>query len=106
MAYAWIVTVIASFFIGWSVNAWRQDSKALEAAKAAKVEQAKREEVVDTSSRSFEKAKKEVEIRYVTKTKEVLKYIDRPVYMQQCIDDDGLRALNSEIRAAKDTGKP
>ncbi|MGN1056970.1 MAG: hypothetical protein ACI4QS_09695 [Comamonas sp.] len=50
-------------------------------------------------------AQVKTEIRYVTVTKEVEKLVERPVYLQQCMDDDGLRALNAQILGF-DTTKP
>lgn len=49
------------------------------------------------ASASFEEKRTANEIRYRTVTVTVEKLVDRPVYFNQCLDDDGLRILNEQI---------
>ena len=54
-------------------------------------------------SADYEKLKAEqaTKVEYVTKT--VNKYIDRPVYRNTCIDDDGRLQLNELIKSGQST---
>jgi hypothetical protein len=56
----------------------------------------------------LEKARAQREIVYRTITKQVDKIVDRPVYRNVCLDDDGLRVINDALRgeAASDTSQP
>ena len=61
--------------------------------------QAEQQNQVNEVSADYEsdKAKREVETQVIYKTIE--KVVDRPVYRNVCIDDDGLSTLNSIIEA-------
>lgn len=75
--------------------------KAADAVQAAAVE-------ANHHAQELEKARAQREIVYRTITKEVDKIVDRPVYRNVCLDDDGLRVINDALRgeAASDTGQP
>lgn len=49
------------------------------------------------ASEDYEKLKSEQRVKTETVTREVQKIIERPVYLKQCFDDDGLSAINSHI---------
>lgn len=57
------------------------------------------------ASASFEGKRTTNEIRYRTVTVTVEKLVDRPVYINQCLDDDGLRTLNEQITRQPDSSK-
>ena len=57
------------------------------------------------ASVSFEEKRTANEIRYRTVTVTVEKLVDRPVYINQCLDDDGLRTLNEQITRQPDSSK-
>lgn len=44
-----------------------------------------------------------INVEYRTITKTVERIVDRPVYLNQCIDDDGLRIINGFISGARDS---
>ena len=48
-------------------------------------------------SADYEQLKSEQRVKVETVTREVQKIVDRPVYQSVCIDDDGLRIINSLI---------
>lgn len=54
-------------------------------------------------SADYEKLKAEqaTKVEYITKT--ITKYIDRPVYSNTCIDDDGRLQLNELIKSVQST---
>lgn len=57
------------------------------------------------ASASYEGKRTANEIRYRTVTVTVEKLVDRPVYINQCLDDDGLRILNEQITRQPDSSK-
>lgn len=60
---------------------------------AAKTQQDK----LNKASQDYEKLKSEQQIRTEVVTREVQKIIDRPVYLNECFDADGLSAINRLI---------
>jgi hypothetical protein len=63
---------------------------------------------LNSATADLEKAKNERQIIYKTITKKVDRIVDRPVYLNACIDDDGLRLANAALtgKAATDPGQP
>lgn len=61
----------------------------------------------DEAAQQLEEARGKREVQYQTITKTVDRIVERPVYRNDCIDDDGLRAANAGLTGAPDdTGKP
>ena len=60
---------------------------------AAKVKQ----DELNKASQDYEKLKSEQQVKTEVVTREVQKIIDRPVYLNECFDVDGLSAINSHI---------
>jgi len=55
----------------------------------------------------LEESRANVRTVYKTITKRVEKIVDRPVYVRECFDDDGLSIANDALRGqAPDPGKP
>lgn len=52
---------------------------------------------INKVSADYEQLKSEQRVKVETVTREVQKIIERPVYNNVCIDDDGLRNINSLI---------
>ncbi|CAM9410950.1 hypothetical protein [Acinetobacter bereziniae] len=52
---------------------------------------------INKVSADYEQLKSEQRIKVETVTREVQKIIERPIYNNVCIDDDGLRNINSLI---------
>lgn len=57
----------------------------------------KKQNEVNKVSADYEQLKSKQRVKVETVTREVQKIIDRPVYSNVCIDDDGLRVINSLI---------
>lgn len=51
----------------------------------------------DQAADRHEKTKSAIEVRYETITKEVQHVVEKPVYRNVCLDDDGLRVLGGAI---------
>ncbi|MFW1737464.1 MULTISPECIES: hypothetical protein [unclassified Acinetobacter] len=52
---------------------------------------------INKVSADYEQLKSEQRVKVETVTREVQKIIERPIYNNVCIDDDGLRIINSLI---------
>ena len=98
------VALVLAFGAGWWLKGLQVKAATVDQTKAqaqADVKQAQRtSEAVQTHA----KVKTETEIRYVTVTREVEKLVERPVYLERCMDDDGLRVLNAQILGTNPPG--
>ena len=90
--------LVLAFGTGWWLRGLQIKAATVDQTKAqaqADVKQAQRtSEAVQTHA----DAKVKTEIRYVTTVKEVEKLVERHVYLERCMDDDGLAALNAQIQ--------
>ena len=96
------VALALAFGAGWWLRGLQVKAATVDQTKAqADVKQAQRtSEAVQTHA----EAKVKTEIRYVTTVKEVEKLVERPVYLERCMDDDGLRVLNAQILGTNPPG--
>lgn len=112
MIYTHAAAVIAGLAIGfggaWQTQNWRYG--AIEAKRlSAQVEaEKKRDKSSYDASVKFEKGKERVRTVFETIEIKVTEIVDRPIYLQQCFDADGLSLLNSAIAetAPGQSGKP
>lgn len=106
-ALALIVGLAAGFAGAWNVQAWRHDSAELKRTQAAKTEFLKREKEAYAPSVAHEQFKQRERVVYEVITETVDKIVERPVYLQFCADDDGVRLINRAVRgSADDPGEP
>ena len=93
-----------AFGTGWWLRGLQVKAamvKQTQAQAQADVQQAQR---TSTAVQQHAQTKTETEIRYVTVTREVEKLVERPVYLERCMDDDGLRVLNGQILGTNSPG--
>lgn len=85
----------AAYFKGDADAANRYQAKIatmqLEANEAAEAEQQKRQAAFMEASSNYEGKNAEAKIVFRTITRDVNKIVERPVYRDVCLDDDGLR---------------
>ena len=89
--------LVLAFGTGWWLRGLQVKAATVDQTKAqaqADVQQAQR---TSTAVQQHAQTKIETEIRYVTTVKEVEKLVERPVYLERCMDDDGVRILNAQI---------
>lgn len=99
-----VIALGLAFGAGWWLRGLQVKAAMVKQAQAqaqADVQQAQR---TSTAVQQHAKVKTETEIRYVTVTREVEKLVERPVYLERCLDDDGLRTLNAQILGADAPG--
>ena len=78
----------------WQVQSWRFDAKEKQRLESEAEIRRMNEKRTSLAAEGLEKDKREIEIRYRTITKTVTKFIDRPVYKNICLDQDGIDAIN------------
>ncbi|MFL1539111.1 hypothetical protein ACJOYG_05245 [Acinetobacter baumannii] len=54
---------------------------------------------INKVSADYEQTKAEQSTKVETITREVQKVVERPIYLNRCIDDDGMQQLNELIKA-------
>lgn len=99
-----VIALGLAFGAGWWLRGLQVKAATVDQTKAqaqADVQQAQR---TSTAVQQHAKVKTETEIRYVTTVKEVEKLVERPVYLERCMDDDGLRVLNAQILGTNSPG--
>ena len=104
-----VATGVISLVLGFGSGMGLQKLFCIDADKErieneAKTKENNREKVQEAST-SYEGKRTANEIRYRTVTVTVEKLVDRPVYINQCLDDDGLRTLNEQITGQPDSSK-
>lgn len=82
----------------WVVQGWRYDAALLKDQQTRAAAVVKAEDKANTAAETHEQVKVQIEYRDRVVQKKVVEYIDRPVYKNVCIDQDGLDALNELIR--------
>jgi hypothetical protein len=95
---AFLVSLVLGFSGGWSAKGWYVDSKELSVKKAEEVIEAKKEEQIDKVTDQHEKDKEEARVVYRTITKTVDKIVEKPVYLNQCFEEEGLEQINKALK--------
>jgi len=88
---------VLAFGSAWKIQDWRFGSKEKERLEQVQEAKRMREKQVVTASENYEKKKEVTRVKYVTITQEVEKIVDRPVYKNICIDEDGIKLINEGI---------
>lgn len=100
LAVAAAVIAVSSFLAG---DKWRsgivaaRDLKAVQEVARVQILRADR---ADQAAERHEKAKASIEVRYETITKEVQHVVEKPVYRNICLDDDGMRVIRDALATA------
>lgn len=104
------IAVTCSLVIGFGVGykiadgaAAKRDLAALNAAQAA---YAAKETEYATLSATYESLRATRSAAAETRTRTIEKIVERPVYHNVCLDDDGLRLINDAASESDRTGEP
>lgn len=84
----------------WAGDEWRSGIVAQRDLKTSRDNarvQILRADRADQAAERHEVAKAAIEVRYQTIEKEVQHVVEKPVYRNVCLDDDGLRVLSDAI---------
>ena len=96
--------LVLAFGTGWWLRGLQVKAATVDQTKAQAQADVKQAQRTSTAVQKHAKVKTETEIRYVTTIKEVEKLVERPVYLERCMDDDGLRVLNAQILGTNPPG--
>lgn len=101
-----VIALGLAFGTGWWLRGLQVKAATVDQTKAQAQADVKQAQRTSEAVQAHAETKVKTEIRYVTTVKEVEKLVERPVYLERCLDDDGLRALNAQISGAdtQDTG--
>jgi hypothetical protein len=90
--------LIGVFLAGWHVRGWKADSDELIAQKAsARTVEVFREHEANVAKTLEEKlAQLKANSKVVERHYETQKVFERPVYRNECVDDDGLRYIEAK----------
>jgi len=105
LAAALVAGAIA-FAGGWKVQQWRWDSAELARVERERESQRMRERAAAGASERFEQQRETVRVIYEAIDKGTREIVERPVYRNVCLDDDGLRQLNAAIERTGHPGEP
>lgn len=94
-------TLLAGIALGgwgaWQVQGWRQASADLARERAAHQQHLRNERTAQAASTTYQQESANARVEYRTRWRTVETIVDRPVYRNVCLDDDGLRELNEAI---------
>ena len=99
-----VIALGLAFGTGWWLRGIQTKAATVDQTKAQAQADVKQAQRTSTAVQKHAKVKTETEIRYVTVTREVEKLVERPVYLERCMDDDGLRVLNAQILGTNSPG--
>lgn len=110
MLYTYVATGLIALAVGfgggWKTQGWRWDASEKQRIEQEAKERQRQLERAHTASTTFEDKRTTNETRYRTVTVTLEKVVERPVYLNACLDPDGLRILNGQITRAADPGQP
>ena len=95
-----VAVLLIAFLAGWQINGWRlaAEKAAAEEARQAMIDAFREEEA--KSAAVLEKRLKELRANEKVIERERVELVDRPVYSNVCLDDDGLQLINEAVSDA------
>lgn len=110
MIYTYIATALvaagAAALGAWQVQEWRYGAQEAERLEMVAKEQFRRADRIDTASVGHERDKAEIVTEFVEIIREVDRVVEKPVYRDMCLDDDGMRVLSDAINGPDPASKP
>lgn len=105
-AVAAIVAGALAFAGAWKTQDWRYGAK--EADRLAAVVEQKRinEKAADGAATGHETDKAKAKVQFRTIYQEVERVVEKPIYRNVCLDDDGLRLIATAIGAKPSASQP
>ena len=94
------LVLAATFGTGWATRGWHEAALRESDAKARAEAQKIIDDKADASARDHEAMRAALAVQQRVVTKEVAHVVEKPIYRNVCLDDDGLRVLNAAVGAA------
>lgn len=92
--YLYIITFVVGLTVGVVVQDWRNDSKELGRVAAENAIKEDNQKNVHKSAAELEKDKLAIDKAKENDTKAIVKLVDRPVYLNYCLDAEGVSLIN------------
>ena len=93
-----IISVVLTFTSVWKVQEWRYEAKDKARIEAEAEARKFKEKTMSGASVAYETKKEVQRVKYVKVVETVDRIVDRPVYKNVCIDEDGLKAINEMMQ--------
>jgi hypothetical protein len=103
-AIAAALSLLAGLGAGWQTRSWLEGKHEAERLTLAAQDARRRAEHGDTAAEQYEQGQAAQEARERVVIREVAHVVEKPVYRNVCIDDDGLRIIAADIAAARGAG--
>jgi hypothetical protein len=101
---AFVVGALVIGFVYWKGYKAGGEAVKLEWAEASQKQKEREEAAIRAAVEALEKERKRKKVVYRDIVKTVEKIVERPVYRNQCMDDDGLRCVNAALRGESEAG--
>lgn len=95
---AWLLGLVMGLTGAWQVQEGRYASKEVARLEFEREAKKMREKTMYDASAAFEKDRTKLRTQYLYEVKTITEYIDRPVYKNVCIDEDGLKLINLGVK--------
>ncbi len=92
-----VALTIAAFGSGWKTHDWKVTAGLVEARDVALAALQAKQKDYNAASDQLERFRTENQKLREQSTTEVERIVQNPVYIRECFDDDGMRALYSAI---------
>lgn len=95
-AYVGAAALVAGIGVGWTAANWRADAREAERVQAAQDLAREQQRMVSRAAAQFESQRTQRDARERVVVREVERVLEKPVYRNVCLDDDGLRILTED----------
>ncbi len=90
----------------WQVQAWRHEAREAQRLESERETRSLLARRADSAAASHEARRQRIDAEVRVITQEVDRVVERPVYRDRCIDDDGLRLIARAIGGADAASEP
>lgn len=98
--YAAAGALVVGFGLGWGVHGWKTGAEEAERLQVAQELASEQQRKIEALSAQFETQRAASQARERVVVKEVQRVLEKPVYRNVCLDDDGLRILSDDGAAS------
>ena len=110
-AWIWAAVCAVAFAAGgaasWKVQEWRHGAKEADRLESVAENKRMNERAADQGATAHEADRAKIRTQFITITKEAERVIlEKPVYRNICLDDDGLHILAGAIDGQQPSGEP
>ena len=99
--YTYVATLLVGLAIGltgaWQVQEGRYARKEVARLEVEREAKKMREKTMYDASSSFESDRSKIQVKYIHDVQTIKEIIERPVYKNVCIDEDGLKIINQGL---------